>query len=207
MKDFNKTPADIWHKLSYFKIYQKPEEFVPFLELIREKSMKKEADFYALEIGSYAGGTTVLLAQYCDHVVAIDLNDPLVGCDNIQYIIGDSGDMKTLEAAKAARHHKNISYDRKLQGPIKGYDLLFIDGDHSVEGCIRDYEMYSPLVKPGGIIAFHDIISSDHHRDVGCNVDKVWFMVKKEAEEKGWETREIIGGEDFWGGIGIIFKQ
>jgi len=37
-------------------------------------------------------------------------------------------------------------------------DFLFIDGDHTYEGVKRDFEMYSPLVRNGGIIAFHDIV-------------------------------------------------
>jgi predicted O-methyltransferase YrrM len=37
-------------------------------------------------------------------------------------------------------------------------DFLFIDADHSYEGVKKDFEMYSPLVRKGGIIAFHDII-------------------------------------------------
>ncbi len=36
-------------------------------------------------------------------------------------------------------------------------DFLFIDGDHTYQGVKRDFEMYSPLVKKGGIVAFHDI--------------------------------------------------
>jgi predicted O-methyltransferase YrrM len=46
---------------------------------------------------------------------------------------------------------KNILDDRKV-------DFLFIDGDHTYEGVTRDFEMYSPLVKRGGIIAIHDIV-------------------------------------------------
>lgn len=36
------------------------------------------------------------------------------------------------------------------------YQFLLIDGDHTYEGVKRDYEMYSPLVEPGGYILFHD---------------------------------------------------
>jgi predicted O-methyltransferase YrrM len=36
-------------------------------------------------------------------------------------------------------------------------DLLFLDGDHSADGVRRDFDMYAPLVRPGGIIALHDI--------------------------------------------------
>lgn len=38
------------------------------------------------------------------------------------------------------------------------YDLLLIDADHSEAGVRRDYEDYAPLVRPGGVIAFHDAL-------------------------------------------------
>ena len=39
-----------------------------------------------------------------------------------------------------------------------GIDFLFIDGDHSREGVEADFRMYSPLVRKGGLVAFHDIV-------------------------------------------------
>lgn len=38
-------------------------------------------------------------------------------------------------------------------GPV---DMVFIDGDHSYEGCKGDIEAWSPHIKPGGILAIHD---------------------------------------------------
>lgn len=35
-------------------------------------------------------------------------------------------------------------------------DVLFIDGDHSYEGCKADYEKYEPWVREGGYIIFDD---------------------------------------------------
>jgi hypothetical protein len=56
-------------------------------------------------------------------------------------------------------------------------DILFIDGDHSYEGVKKDFELYSNLLSPKGVILLHDtdpdyesslIISEDakkdHHR-------------------------------------------
>jgi predicted O-methyltransferase YrrM len=37
-------------------------------------------------------------------------------------------------------------------------DLIFIDGDHSYEGVKQDFEIYAPLVRSDGLIAFHDIL-------------------------------------------------
>jgi predicted O-methyltransferase YrrM len=36
------------------------------------------------------------------------------------------------------------------------YDVLVIDGDHSLLGVRRDLENYAPLIKPGGYIVFDD---------------------------------------------------
>lgn len=35
-------------------------------------------------------------------------------------------------------------------------DFLFIDGYHSYEYAKSDYELYAPMVRPGGIVAYHD---------------------------------------------------
>lgn len=60
-------------------------------------------------------------------------------------IRADSHDIRTLDVVK------RILGGHKL-------DFLFIDGDHTYEGVKKDFEMYSPLVRKGGLIAFHDIV-------------------------------------------------
>jgi hypothetical protein len=43
-----------------------------------------------------------------------------------------------------------------VAGWRRDIDLLFIDGDHSYEGCKTDLISWLPWVRPGGWIAFHD---------------------------------------------------
>lgn len=82
-------------------------------------------------------------------------------------------------------------------GPV---NVLFIDGDHSYEGCWSDFVNYWDLVAPGGICAFHDIV---YHPGVpDCQVNKVWA----ELEASNLKTWEIITPPDHWGGIGIVWK-
>lgn len=50
-------------------------------------------------------------------------------------------------------------------------DILHIDADHSYEGVKRDFELWSPCVRPGGLILFHDIIS--HKENVGKFFDEL----------------------------------
>ena len=40
-------------------------------------------------------------------------------------------------------------------------DFVFIDGDHSEEGLLNDWNAWSPLIESGGIVALHDSRSSN----------------------------------------------
>jgi predicted O-methyltransferase YrrM len=40
------------------------------------------------------------------------------------------------------------------------FDFVFIDGDHSYDGLKQDWEGWSALIAPGGLIALHDSQSS-----------------------------------------------
>jgi predicted O-methyltransferase YrrM len=86
-----------------------------------------------------------------------------------------------------------------LVGMLKGepIDILFIDGDHTFAGVKSDFEMFSDLVRPGGIIALHDIC--DHPKNPSVKVKAFWDSV-----EWGHYREEIITGDRTWGGIGVF---
>jgi predicted O-methyltransferase YrrM len=78
-------------------------------------------------------------------------------------------------------------------------DYLFLDGDHTYDGVRRDFEMYAPLVRSGGIAAFHDI--AEHKREKDCGVDRFWSETKQR-----YRHREIIADpKQGWAGIGVLF--
>lgn len=47
-------------------------------------------------------------------------------------------------------------YSHQFVGQVTPIHFLFIDGDHSPEGCQFDFEQYGPAVAAGGYLAFHD---------------------------------------------------
>lgn len=47
-------------------------------------------------------------------------------------------------------------------------EFIFIDGDHSYEMVKQDFDLWSPYLVKGGIIAFHDAVSGDPKKVV-CN--------------------------------------
>lgn len=68
---------------------------------------------------------------------------------------------------------ENAYYNFFVPQDIK-IDVLFIDGDHSYEGVKLDFELYSKLLSPKGVILLHDtdqnyadslIISEDTKKD------------------------------------------
>lgn len=81
-----------------------------------------------------------------------------------------------------------------------GLDFLFIDGDHTYKGARSDWEMYGPLVRPGGIVAFHDLITPPGQQHI--EILRLW----REIQRAGYKTRELYSfpGQP-WGGIGVVY--
>ena len=185
-----------------FQVREEIEELIRILSGLRPGTV--------LEIGTASGGTLFLWTRVSrpdSTIISIDLPGGLFGggypylkkflyrcfrcCDQrIVLLRGDSHDPGTL------REIREIIGD-------EGIVFLFIDGDHRYEGVKRDYEMYSPLVRPGGIIAFHDIVPGSEENVGG--VPRFWEELKKKLP--GNQVKEIVKD---WGqggyGIGIIFK-
>jgi len=72
---------------------------------------------------------------------------------------------------------------------------VFIDGDHTYDGVKADFEMYSPLGRPGGVIALHDIAYPN------CDVPRFWSEISPR-----YTAKSIIHQRGPTGmGIGVIW--
>lgn len=49
--------------------------------------------------------------------------------------------------------------DRVKDGTL---DFVYLDGNHSYEGCLEDLKAWTPKVKKGGIIAGHDYLATQY---------------------------------------------
>ena len=67
----------------------------------------------------------------------------------------------------------------------QGLDFILIDGDHSYEGVRRDFETYSGLLAPGGMIALHDIL--ENPSDPTIDVHLFWQEIAGR-----YQTEEIV---------------
>jgi len=176
-------------------------EIRKLLELLKETNPK-----LILEIGTAGGGSLMLFSCVADAeatIISVDL--PWVSFGGgypewkipiyqvfaknrqmIKLLRANSHDPETLELVKTIADHGMV-------------DFLFIDGDHTYGGVKMDFEMYSPLVKKGGIIAFHDIVPGPI-QNVG-GVPEYWSEIKQK-----FNYVEIV---DSWHqagyGIGVIY--
>ena len=158
-----------------------------------------------MEIGTAKGGVFYTLCQSAlpkAKVISMDLPGGEFGGgysaeDAVRYKAFGREGQKLCFIRKDSHGKESLNDAKKFLGDDK-LDLLFIDGDHTYEGVKKDFEMYSPLVRVGGLIAFHDICFHPHFPD--CKVDKFWKEIKVNYEH--WEY--IDPQDDTWGGIGVI---
>lgn len=180
---------------SFIRPYQIEEEFGEFANLVAEQHPR-----FVLEIGTFKGGTLFTfsrLAASDAKIMYLDItpHGKLRGAlyrsfasnrGKVVSIIGDSHQQTSLDRVRA-----ELSGNR--------LDMLFIDGDHSYDGVRRDFEMYSGLVRPGGIVAFHDIV--EHPPEAGCEVAQLWQELKQR-----YRHLEIIKDrKQCWAGIGVLW--
>jgi predicted O-methyltransferase YrrM len=184
---------------------QNAEEFVPFLRMLMQKPPAS-----VLEIGTAQGGTFFMLCQAAtvDACLAtLDLQPPSADlvrsfARSQQTVVSLEGDSKAPET----RAHVDSLFPN-------GLDLLFIDGDHSLEGVSADFDGYAPLVCPGGLVVFHDIVEDNLQR-TGFSTTKArsggvpqYWREFKDSSANAWVTREFIRSWDQDGmGIGVAKK-
>jgi predicted O-methyltransferase YrrM len=165
-----------------------------------------------LEIGTARGGSLLAFTRLCApdaHVVSIDLpRGPFGGGYPLWKVpiykaFARSG--QRLDLVRGDSHSAStFAHVRSLLGRRK-LDFLFIDGDHRYEGVRSDFETYTSLMRPGGIIALHDIAAPhpDHPILNGNNPGDVpRFWTDLTGDRPGRTLVDPAGQGCF--GIGLI---
>ena len=184
-----------------FKTDQKRQEIIPLLKLLVDRRPR-----FICEIGTSFGGTLFQLARVSHpeaKIISIDCGLSVVRSkvharmgNNSQRIFClrfDSGASDTIQKVHA------ILGTNKL-------DFLLIDGDHSYDGVSKDFKNYSPFVRKGGLIAFHDILP-DYKTKLGIDtgnwtggVPQFWQELKA-----NYDTEELLEDSNQDGyGLGLI---
>mgnify|MGYP002776989608 CR=1 FL=1 len=125
-----------------------------------------------VEIGCFTGISTIWMAAGLEQIASpaviqsIDLFDEILpwmptrhGCllDPYRYAndrVSDARLSHRIQFHKMNSVDAGHHLDRIVDRPI---DFLFIDGDHTRQGCLTDWMLFYPHVSVGGYIVLHDI--------------------------------------------------
>lgn len=190
---------NLWNIGKHNKILQKKAEFLRLVDIIKEGERNR-----ILEIGTNSGGATTVFCNLFKEVYSVDIKvyrdstNLESGYKNFHRIIGDS------QLRTTANYFK-------LAGLT--FDVLMIDGSHTLEGLMSDFFNYKDFVNKGGLIIIHDILFEGLNEH-GGNLKLFWDIIKQY-----YEYEEIINITDFpdsgntdlngwapvfWGGIGVL---
>lgn len=136
-----------------FGAVQQHGEIVSLLRLLEKNPPRS-----VCEIGTASGGTLFLLTKVSRPdalVISVDPGLPLER--SLIHSRFATRKQRLISVRKDSQAAETIQQVRSI---LRGepLDLLFIDGDHAYEAVKADFANYRPLVRPGGLIVFHDIV-------------------------------------------------
>lgn len=132
-----------------------------------------------VELGTYKGGSAIatarLIRQWGGHLVCIDLWDGAVSVDECVENIRRAGVMDNVTVVRkdshlAAQHWRHSEWSLPI-------DYLYVDADHSTDGCFRDLELWWPNLRAGGLIA------GDDYDDPRWGVTAAWDRFEREYQQ------------------------
>jgi len=184
---------------------QKITELSPLISLLKKRKLRT-----IVEIGTSKGGMLYALCRIAQPdavIVSIDLpGGPFGGgytMSDVKRFRKYKKKNQKLYFLRKDSHKRSAKMQliKKLNG--NKIDFLMIDGDHSYTGVRKDWQLYSPLVKQNGLVAFHDILF--HPKVPECKVDRLWGEIKNSYRHREFIDRGNDCGWGQWGGIGIIY--
>jgi len=176
-----------WNMKELWKIAERSEslggeqnsrELFVFLNILKGIEPK-----VLVEIGASQGYTAWAFCHVCDWVFSIDID-----ICKAKWIGNDPKYWPIYLNLDSIRESSPVI----LSGMIKKIvgedfvDALFIDGNHDIVCARRDYELYTPLVRSEGIIAFHNIFDCGNKSEF--EVPVLWREIK--AKYNGIEIDE-----------------
>jgi cephalosporin hydroxylase len=156
------------------------------------------------EVGTYNSGNAFLFLQAFSELrtlIAVDLH--VKNRAKLRFYAPEPATIHCVHGYSCAPQTTQ-QVRQALNG--RKFDFIFIDGDHEYDGVRADLLQYGPLVRPGGLVGFHDIVP-DHFVRYGRkgpfyagDVHLLWRQLKARCR-----TREFIVDPDQNGaGIGVV---
>ncbi len=122
-----------------------------------------------LEIGSFKGRSTVMMASVAAHyglgpVVAVDPHTQPAVTDR-DIVQGSSTFDEFIFSVRSTGLDNHVEVHRALSGEVAGtwrrpLRFLWIDGDHTYAGCKADFDNFSHYLSDHAVVALHDSLNA-----------------------------------------------
>jgi len=123
-----------------------------FIEDTYENTDEVVIDTFDIKKGGYNGGTATLKSKLIKQHYWMPHK---TGYDAWKFNDNDIIHKEFKELSNKEIFEKNLTYLNSIK-PKSGYDLIFIDGDHSFDGVKFDFEYSKNVLNKDGIIIFDD---------------------------------------------------
>jgi predicted O-methyltransferase YrrM len=177
---------------------QVPVEIEELVRLVKQLAPQR-----VLEIGTANGGTLFLFARVAADratIVSLDIRR-FDATRRFFYRSFARRRQRVIPLQADSQTEATVTLVRELFSG-QPLDMVFIDGDHSYEGVRRDFELYAPLVRAGGLVALHDIVHGAEELVGG--VPQFW----EELRESATTYQEIVADWNQGGwGLGIVRRE
>jgi hypothetical protein len=122
------------------------------------------SDGCIVEVGSFRGRSTVVLARGAEHghgarVYAVEPHEPFVGPRGGEFGPEDrAAFFRNMVRTGAYRTVRLLNTSSEIVAPgwTESVALLWLDGDHSYEGVRRDFDAWAPHLLPGCDLVLDD---------------------------------------------------
>jgi cephalosporin hydroxylase len=152
--------------LAPVEAFQNEWELRHMLAIVNELAPRR-----VLEVGCWHGGTLWHWLNYGGRVVAVD-DAMRLESEWREWAVDTGSDLHLL---------RGLSQDEPIiqrAGELGPYDFIFIDADHRYDAVRADWDSYSPMLAPGGLVGFHDTV----HPDPTYGVGRLWAELTAEPD-------------------------
>lgn len=117
-----------------------------------------------IEIGSFAGVSSEVLAVYCKELFCIDPWTDCYDLNNYREISRERLEKAESDFDVIKNKYNNIikikdfSFNVYARFKPHEFDFIYIDGAHDEQSARQDILTYRPLIKKGGLLMGHDEI-------------------------------------------------
>lgn len=156
------------------------------------------ANAQCINIGAGAGTSTCAMLRAGAYVASIDIDLEMLKLE-AESIINQKLNKELVSQLPKS------STDAAILFPKESADLVFIDGVHSYDGVKSDLQLYTPILKSGGIVVCHDYTDPRQKKVTKAirewkKENKDWLLIgqvlymiafRKPGGDEGWRNGRI----------------